>query len=73
MKEAPPPLPVDAVVSLTSDLMASRCLEVECPLAESAAPDLNDAPSTCHSSRSIPPHRLSPRDHSTRRPDCPAN
>ena len=43
MKEAPPPLPFDAVVSASSDLTANRCLEVECPLAESAAPDLNDA------------------------------
>ena len=47
--------------TMVGQVGANRCLEVECPLAESAAPNLNDASSTCHRSPSIPPHRLSPR------------
>ncbi len=73
MKEAPPPLPLDAAVSALSDLTANRFLEVECPLAESAAPSLNDAPSTCHPAAGESRHTGFHHDHFTRTPDCPAD
>ena len=61
------PLPLDAAVSASSDLTAIAASR-STARSPSPPPPSTTHPSLATRSRSIPPHRLSPRDHSTRRP-----